>query len=236
MIRINLLPKEMRKNQRREVPREAIIMAAGGLLSILFLLGYLYIAHIRIPDAKARLKKDKKELARVTAIANEVDKIKDEIAKVDKRLATLRSYLGRKIYWAETLNDFTHLVGTANDGEWKQRGFQIAVRRLDFSTSAGKSGGRSKAKKDSISANFKWQLEMVGTDFDRSGEYIVTFFDDLKSSRFWLEHGFQGDPVEEYKGERPRSTDDVPVIIEWPMDFLREQPIRFAAATAKKGK
>jgi hypothetical protein len=201
MIRINLLPPEFRKRRGTGLNPEMLGLAAGVVVSLIVVGFWGYVNYVRIPFAESRIAELDADLAVAKRQADEVRAIEKEILGFEARLKVLDDLIKQKVPWAQTISDFADVLGR---DRWTMGGFQVSSRGLSISPTSGAGGGRrGRDDKQGLQYNFRWDMELVGEDFNLAGNYVRTFFADVKDTEFWFDNGFVGDPVEPYTGDRP---------------------------------
>lgn len=250
MIRINLLPPEFRRRSGSGMNPEMLGLAAGVLVSVLVIGFWGFVAFVRIPAAEAKIEQLKKDLEVAKREADKVRAIEAEISAFRARLKVLDDLIQQKVPWAATLSDFGDMLGR---DRWSMGGFQVAATTLNISPASG-GGGRSSRGRGKESADqqysFRWNMELVGQDFDLAGNYLYTFFTDVKETDFWVRNGFLGDPVEPYTTDAPKYLDDIERVkvthsLLWVrsqnqqkanLEYIAQQEAEAAKAKGKPGK
>lgn len=221
MIKINLLPPELRKRSASFEPLQ-LLGIAEALLIILLLLFGAYVQWVKIPAAQKILDEKQQERDQKQAKAQEVQ---DKLAEISEHQATveeLRSLLSRKVYWAHTLDDFCTLLAS-NFPENSQ------VRCTDFSIAPSQGSDRHAAG-DRLEYSVNCHLQLVGDLNVSRGEYIKGMFRTIESSAFWRTHGFAGRPEDTYIGDQPTEDKVIgKVIIPFTLIFQRIHPLPKAA-------
>ncbi|MHC5067801.1 MAG: hypothetical protein ACYTF0_04350 [Planctomycetota bacterium] len=233
MIRINLLPPELRKRQGGGVQGDQLAVGALALVALAFALGWAWLHFARIPYAERHLTEVEAELVQATAEADEARALDAEIQQFEKRLVTLRGLINSKMRWAATLNDFVDLM--ARD-EWRVPGFQIACGNLsiDQAKQASTSRSRRSSAKESIRFKLSWDMQLVGADFQRNGDYVYAFFQDMAESAFWSDNGFVDRPMEPYRGDRPEQEEDIDrVVVSHRLEWYRDKQVEEQRRAAK---
>jgi len=192
MILINLLPPELRK---RSTSYNPLAMAfAGGMAACLLLFlfcGWIHFSKIKQAE---QIRDDKQtELDTKTAEANKVLAMEAKIAEAEERHNKLRELIGRKVYWAHTLDDFANLLASEFPG--------FRVRCVDLSIAPGATAGRAAAEGPTYA--FRGRYQLVGDDKNKVGEYLHSMFSSFGKSVFWKQDGFLGKPEDSYTGDHP---------------------------------
>lgn len=226
MIRINLLPPELRRRRRSGVdPRVAA--GLGGALIVLLLAGlWLWVALVRIPAAEALLAQREQELAEATARADKVREIDKQIADFEQLHRTITGLIARKVLWARTLDDFANLLAQHDGHRWTREGFEARCTSLTVAAAAAAAGGRAGRQGSSVDYTVRANIRLIGDQRDMVGDYIQSFFRTVEASRFWREHGFTGRPDANYRGETPRLSQDTgKVVVDLPLEWRRTKAL-----------
>jgi hypothetical protein len=225
MILINLLPPELRKRQGSVSPLFLSVAGGGGVCLLLALL-WLYILFVRIPNAERLIVEKTAELATKTAQAEEVLKLEKQIAEAKDRYEQIVGMMVRKVYWARTIDEFATLL----NGPFTTPGFDVRCQELNFTESSAVPGNRRAAsgrnEPTGVAFNVSWRYKLLGKERPLAGDYIKSFFDTIKGSKFWGEQGFVGRPEDTYRGDQPRMNTTVGrVVIEGNLDWQRVKVI-----------
>lgn len=229
MIRINLLPPELRRRRSGGAGLSAdpaTLAMVLGAAAVLAALGFwLWVQMVRIPAAEALLADRQAELRRVEAEAKKVDAINDQISAILTQVNDLNALIASKVRWAEPLNDFADMLG--RNRAWEDAGFNVASTSLTIvpQAAAGARGARGTSGSD-MPQRFAmtWNFQLVGLDRSLSGNYLEQFFKEMADHYFWTKHGFQDQPVDSYRGDAPVWNNLIQrVIVERPLVFIREQ-------------
>ena len=222
MILINLLPPELRRRQSGVSPLFISVSAGGGTCLLLLLL-WLYIVVIRIPNAERLIIEKNQELADKTIQAEAVLKVEAQILEAEDRREQIVGLMQRKVYWAHTLDDFATML----NGPFTVPGFDVRCQDLTISEAAAVPGARRPSGgKEAATVAFlvKWRYKLLGKERQLAGDYIKSFFETIKTNRFWTEHGFAGIPEQSYKGDTPRPNTKISmVVIEGDLDWQRQK-------------
>jgi len=227
MILINLLPPEMRK-RRTEFQFNPIMggLAAGIAVSVLALLGFLWLRG-ELKTSEGILADKQAELETKTAQATAVEERRSLIAQFEKRRDDIFGLLGRKLYWARTIDDFSKQL----TGEWSQPGFKVSAGDLTISDIPTE---KRPGAPDEVRASFRWRYKIVGDENFKSGDYINSFFKTIENGDFWARHGFISKPDDRYDGDRPRWNAAIKkVIVEGGVDWQRVKLAEFMKKGAK---
>jgi len=190
MILINLLPPELRKRSTSYNPAALGWVAAMAACFLLFLFcGYVHWK--KLPEAERIQEEKQTELDEKTKIAAEVLKKEEEITALKERKDKLNELIGRKVYWAHTLDDFANLLASDFPG-----GFHVRCLDLNISPGAERRG-------EGPTYSFRGRYQMVGDDKQKMGEYLHAMFRTFGTSTFWKQDGFIGKPEDSYIGDRP---------------------------------
>lgn len=219
MIRVNLLPPELRKRRATGISPVFLSVVGGGALALAVGAFYAWIVLSRIPYAEEQVADWTEKLAAAKKEENRVRDMEKKLQGLNNRLATLQQLVDRKMWWAEVLDDFADLIGRDDWGDGRESAFRIGCLSLSVSQSRG-GGGRGAAGQET--ARFTWNYQLVGDDFRYAGEYINRFFKTVEQSDFWKEHGFQDKPVDTYRGDTPQYIEDIAkVLIQGSLTFER---------------
>jgi hypothetical protein len=215
MILINLLPPELRKRGAEFQFNPIMAGGVGGLaLCVVVLFGFLWLRG-ELATANDILADKNTELEAKTAQAKVVTERQALIADFEKRRDTLFGLLGRKMYWARTIDEFSKQI----TGEWSQPGFKVSAGDLTISyiPTEKRAGGA-----DEVRASFRWRYKIVGEENQKSGDYINSFFKTIEKGPFWASQGFISKPDDRYDGDRPRWNPGIKrVIVEGGVDWQR---------------
>jgi hypothetical protein len=222
MILINLLPPELRRRHGGVSP-VLMSVVGGGSVCLLLLLFWLYILYVRIPNADRVIAEKNQELTEKTAKANEVLELEKKITEAEDRRKQIVDLMLRKMYWARNLDEFTTLL----NGPFTVPGFDVRCQDITISESSvlpgnasRRSGGAAAGAEVAFSVN--WRFKLLGKERQLSGDYIKSFFDTIKGSKFWDEQGFSGKPEESYLGDVPRLNTGIGrVVIEGDLKWQR---------------
>ena len=221
MILINLLPPELRKRRAEFQFNPIMAGGIGGLaVAALALVGFLWLKS-ELTRANNLLADLNVELETKTAQAKVVQERQALIAQFESRRDTLFSLLGRKLYWARTIDDFSKQL----TGEWSQPGFKVSAGDLTISDipTEKRAGGP-----EEVRASFRWRYKIVGDENQKSGDYINSFFKTIERGEFWAKQGFISKPDDRYDGDRPRWNATIKkVIVEGGVDWQRVKLAEF---------
>jgi len=209
MIRINLLPPEFRKRQGGGLNGEVLGLVGGAVAALLMIGFWGWITFVRIPHAQEVLGDTKDELKTVRKKADEVRALEDKVAKAEGRLEKLRELVIGKMRWAHAINDFATLL--ASD-QWSEPGYRVSCNNLSIQESKKASRGRGRGRKkgpEPVQFTVRWQMQLVGREYERAGDYVSSFFQDVKESDWWRHYGFVGEPVEPYTGDAPSDEENI---------------------------
>ncbi|MFM2090516.1 MAG: hypothetical protein RLZZ127_1005 [Planctomycetota bacterium] len=230
MIRINLLPLELRKG-RRSVNPHALGISATAAAAVLAACLWAWIHWVSLPGAiaavdahKATLEDRKRKAAQVEALEKEVATIKDQRDAV-------RNLIESKVTWAKTIDDLATLVS----GTYTLNGFDVRISELAVTpvvaAAAARGAPANRDKSEKIEFAMKLRFKLLGAQLNLSGNYIKSFFDTVERSAWWGEHGFVGKPETDYKGDDPRWNDKIQrVVIDLPLKFTRQKVVGLQAA------
>src|SRR3954471_16419673 len=185
MILINLLPPELRRRQGGLSPAFLSVVAGGGVCVLLAML-WLYLIWIRIPNAERVIADRNADLAAKTIQANEVLKLEAEITEAKDRYDQIVGMMTKKVYWARTVDEFATLLS----GPYTIPNFDVRCQEITITESAGvpgnnRRGGALGAGEAGIAFNVSWRYKLLGKERPLAGDYIKSFFDTIKGSKFW---------------------------------------------------
>jgi hypothetical protein len=231
MILINLLPPELRKRQGGVSPTFISAVAGGGMCALLLLL-WLYLTWIRIPNADRLIAAKTAELKTKTAQAEEVLKLEKQITEAKDRYDQIVGMMTKKVYWARTFDEFSTLL----NGPFTIPNFDVRCQEITISESSavpGKSrtttSGRGSGEVTRVAFKINWKYKLLGKERPLAGDYMKSFFDTIKASKFWSEQGFTGRPEDTYPGDTPRANLDISrVIIEGNLTWERVKLVEAA--------
>jgi hypothetical protein len=222
MILINLLPPELRRRQTGVSPVFASV-AGGGIVCVLLLVLYCWVQFICIPHAIAIKAKREEELASKTVLADAVRAMERQIDENKQRRNKFYSLLARKVYWARTIDEFVSLL----NGPWSLPGFDVRCSELNITEAPGAGGGRGPSAEETVAFTVRWTYKLIGKERIRAGDYINSFFNTIKNSRFWKSQGFIDKPEATYKGDTPRENKEIQrMIIEGTLEWQRVKVIK----------
>lgn len=237
MILINLLPPELRRARRSGVNPVLLAAVAGGVVVLGLAALWMWIALGRIPAAERLLAQKDAELAAATAEAEKVRQIDKQIAEFQTLHATITGLIGRKVFWARTLDDFANLLAQVNDNRWSREGYEVRCTSLTVAPAAAAAAGRGKPGSDAMIYSFRAAFRIVGERSDQAGDYTQSFFRSVEMSRFWREHGFAGRTEDPYKGDQWQFKKDIDrVVVDMPLEWRRIQSTATAKAAPKGGR
>ncbi len=216
MIKINLLPPELRKRSANFDLMKLVGAAELVLCTVLLAFG-AYLQWVKIPafnNTLANITDTAQKKADTAAeVAAEDAKISDFTARRDK----LKELLDHKVYWAHTLDDFETLLAS----NFPQNSH---LRCLDVTIEPTASAGRHREGAESNTMQFllRGRFQLIGDINVNTGEYINSMFRQIAASSFWREHGFQGKPEDTYNGDIPVQNKDInKVVVPMSLDFTR---------------
>jgi hypothetical protein len=126
MIKINLLPDELKKSQRQKKAVEFEILKFGPQLrkiavwSFSVLIGVHLFLFTSVLLKTGSLRHVNSKWQRLGPKKAEVEKLNLEIAAVEKRISPIRQLIGEKMLWSKELNQISNLTTT---GIWLTRLF-----------------------------------------------------------------------------------------------------------------
>jgi len=218
MIKINLLPPELRKRTTSINPMMVVPALEIAACIAILLLG-AYVAYVKIPAANAINDAKAQELSDKTAQAAKIQEDTDKITDYQTTQDMLQSMLGRKTYWAHTLDDFVNLLASNFPG-----GF--TVRCLDLEVTHAGAGEQTSHKGDVITYSFRGKFQLVGDQNGTSGDYIRDMFKQIGTSAFWKDNNFIDKPERSYFGDTPQFNPAIgKLIIPLDLEFHRVHTI-----------
>lgn len=218
MIRINLLPPELRKHAASFNP---LVLAgvAEAILCILLLAFGAYLQWVKLPAAQVILDKEIQTKTEKQAKADQVASDEAKIQDFQSRLDELHDLLGRKVYWAHTLDDFTTLLASNFPG-----GLTVRCLELSVEPSTGASADR-RSSADRLVYAFRGKFQLVGDPegpANTTGDFEFAMFRQIAASAFWRQHGFQGKPDDTYWGDKPLVNKEInKLVIPLNLEFQR---------------
>ena len=203
MIRVNLLPQELRRRSGSSVSP----VFAGSAVSVILLLmmGALwYWVQDRIAISEQRLADLNTELAIEQKKASEVRAFDKQITAIEQQVNKIKSLIDRKVYQTEMLDDFANLFGV--DGNFSQSELQASVKSFTLkpiSSSPNRRRNNNRQQPDAIAYLFTVQFHLYGNDYNKAGDYLKSFFDGVDGSPFWAKNNFQNKAEDSYRGDNP---------------------------------
>jgi hypothetical protein len=211
MILINLLPPELRKRSTTYNP--LVLVFIGEMAACLLIFCFCAWVHWgKIKEAEELRDAKQEELDHKTQQAQAVLDKEAQIAELEERQGKLRDLLGRKVYWAHTLDDFANLLSSEFPG------FHVRCLGLDITPASDK-------RAEGMLYSFRARFQVLGDDKTKVGEYIHTMFRTFASSTFWKQDGFVGKPEDSYPGDRPGFNEKINKVTDsLNLEFKREKP------------
>jgi len=108
MIKINLLPAELRPKKKTTLPVKAMSLIGGGIVVILILIHVL--VGMKINQEKERLSLLKKEYEAIRPEYERVLKLKADKERLESKVALMEKLLIQRLLWAKKLNQFSDLM------------------------------------------------------------------------------------------------------------------------------
>ncbi len=108
MIKINLLPAELRPKKKTTLPVQAMSLIGGGIVVILVLIHAL--VGMKINQEKERLGLLKKEYEAIRPEYERVLKLKGDKERLESKMALMEKLLIQRLLWAKKLNQFSDLM------------------------------------------------------------------------------------------------------------------------------
>ena len=209
MILINLLPPELRRARRSGV-NPIVLAAAAGIVLVLGMAGtWAWVEFGRIRAAEALLAQRDAELVEATAKADKVRAIDTQIAEYEKLHSTITRLITSKVFWARTIDDFSHMLAQTAENRWTRDGYEVRCTSLTIASASAAAVTRGSKGPESVSFSFRANFKIVGEKRDQAGDYVQSFFQSVDLSRFWRDHGFVGRSEEPFKGDSPRMVADI---------------------------
>ncbi len=235
MIRINLLPSELRKG-RRSVNPHALGIGATAAAAVLAACLWAWIHWVSLPGAIAAVDAHKATLEDRKRKAAEVEALEKEIAVLRDQRDAVRNLIESKVTWAKTIDDLASLVS----GTFTLNGFDVRISELAVVPVVAAAGARAAAargpaaakdKSEKIEFAMKLRFKLLGAQKNLNGNYIKSFFDTVERSTWWTEHGFVGKPETDYKGDDPRWNEKIQrTVIDLPLKFTRQKVVGLQTA------
>ena len=211
MIIINVLPPEYR---RRDIGVNPITLSIAGAIAVNVIVALLwaYIQLLCIPYAEGVRDQRTSEKATAQAEAKKVDDLEAEIRKQEGVKQALFNLLNKKVYWAQTLNDFVGVLGNPNN-KLNTGDFRVSVDSLKIAEVQVQANARRRAPKAEENAGriftFSWKAQIVSSDTMKANANIRSFFEIFESDKFWFRHNFDGKPDVTYGGSSVKWEEDV---------------------------
>ena len=117
MIRINLLPEDLRKQEGTPLPRRIAIFAGAGLITLLAFLVLIQRVQIR------RMRQEKDEMGEKFLVANkriqqDVAPIEQSLAALERRQQVLKQIAENAVRWGGRMDGLQEVVVENLDGVW----------------------------------------------------------------------------------------------------------------------
>ncbi len=236
MILINLLPPELRKRAGGDISPVFIAAVGGGLLNIVMLCTWAYLKYKVLPDLAKQLDEKTEILTAKTAAAELVSAKQAKISEFEERRNVIVALLGRKVYWAQTLDEFANQLTMSGDtAPWTVPGFDVRVQALEISELGGAANAVPRGAGEEVRFGFRWRYKIIGDQRDRSGDYVRSFFKTIETGRFWSEQGFEGKPEDRYLGDTPKWNERIAkVMVDGSLDWVRRKPVVVAQQPKRK--
>jgi len=227
MIRINLLPAELRRRKTSEFNPDSLILVAGVMLVLLVGGCWAWLHYIRIPHAQKVLVDKTDELRLKKEEADKVRQMEAKIKDFEDKVKALEGLIGKKVYWAETLNDLAELIDaddwTIGEGDDHRTDLRVACRSLTLKEQAA-GGGRGRnsgaTKSDELLWDIDLEFQLVGTSLEKRDDYLKAFYHTLRHSDFWSDNDIWArypdtqDPQYFYKGDDFKVYDELQLVEE----------------------
>lgn len=108
MIKINLLPVELRHKEKSILPLRTMALIGGGILAVL--ISFYILFGIRINRKEARLSELKKEYESIRPEYEKVKKLKADKERLEAKVALMEKLLIQRLLWAKKLNQFSDIM------------------------------------------------------------------------------------------------------------------------------
>jgi Tfp pilus assembly protein PilN len=168
MIRINLLPEEMRKREKTPLSR-IVVTLVGTFVIVTGASVYAYAHFGLLHEARSRLDRSRSELASLEPEAKYADDLLREKKDFDKRSEIIQSIGNSRILWSRKFDQLLDIVHNGGDAE---RHF-VWLRTLTMKPSTAK---------DTSSAG---SVVLSGYSATSKLQKLSDFHADLKSSAFF---------------------------------------------------
>jgi len=113
MLKINLLPPELKKKRRRKVvvfeATQTLLILIIACEVIAFLSVYVFI-NVKVGSKQNELKGIRAEIDRLQAEVREVKNLEEDAKKLEKRIQIIDQLMFSRLSWARKLNEISSLV------------------------------------------------------------------------------------------------------------------------------
>ncbi len=235
MIRINLLPPELRRGTRSADPH-LIGTIAACVVAALAAGFWAWLHFVSFPGAQTGLARLDKEQGRVSELAAKVEDKERELKQRMENRDALAMIVNRRMDWAKPLDDLANLLSSHDSSRSPIQvipGYEVRVTDLAITTGRG-APGRTPARPGSaetLEATVSLGLQMVGDKHDMIGNYLKNFFQVTDRSPFWQTNGFIGTSESTYTGDTKAPNPRIQkTVVPLRLSFTRQRTIFAAGA------
>lgn len=108
MIKINLLPQELRPRKKTTLPLKAMSLIGAGIVAVL-IISYIAVG-VKIAQQKRKLNLLKAEYQKLLPEFERVKKLKDDKERLDAKVALMERLIVQRFIWAKKLNQLSDLM------------------------------------------------------------------------------------------------------------------------------
>jgi Tfp pilus assembly protein PilN len=108
MIKINLLPAELRPRKKTTLPIRQMAFLGGGVVAILIL--FYILVGIRITQENIKYNRLKKEYEAIRPEYERVKKLKVNKERLEAQVALMEKLIVQRLLWAKKLNEMSDLM------------------------------------------------------------------------------------------------------------------------------
>jgi len=114
MLKINLLPPELRKKRKRsrvvvfELTQTFLILII--VFEIALFLSFFLFVNMKVANKQQDLKSVRSELERLQAQVKDVKKLEDDAKKLENRLKIINDLMFSRMQWSKKLNELSNLI------------------------------------------------------------------------------------------------------------------------------
>lgn len=194
MIRINLLPEEMRKREKTPLSR-IVVTLVGTFVIVTGASVYAYAHFGLLHEARSRLDRSRSELASLEPEAKYADDLQREKKDFDKRSEIIQTIGNSRILWSRKLDqlfDITHNGGDSDRHFVWLRSLSMKPTSAKDTTSSGTlvMGGHSATSKLQKLSDFHADLKSSAffdsfSEIDNPSGKVSEFKDNLTPSSAW---------------------------------------------------